>query len=135
MAGVAKERIRDWMRRRFPSRLAIAVYECADVTQLLPPGDPTYGLIFREGMLFASRDLPIPAPRWELVVLTSVLANYSVERIVTALEALAVPALTARPHLRVLIDDSLQLCDWGPSSTGDTIAELKPCDIPGATTV
>src|SRR6185295_9784651 len=68
MAGVVKERIRDWMRRRVPSdQDNIRVYECADITDLLEPGDPAYGLANREGMLFTSRDHPAPAPRRELV--------------------------------------------------------------------
>jgi hypothetical protein len=57
------------------------------------------------------------------VILTSVLANYSPERIIKALEAEVVPALEARPHQRVLVNDNLMICDWGPSSTGSDKTE------------
>jgi hypothetical protein len=131
MAGVAKERIRDWMSRRFPPTAKyVGVFECADVTQLLAPGEPTHELVAREGMLFASRDRAAPAPRRELVILTSVLANYSVERIITALENTVAAGLEAQPHLRLLIADDLRVFQWGPSSTGAQEAETEPCDAP-----
>jgi hypothetical protein len=134
MAGVAKERIKDWLRRRFPPKANyVSVFECADVTQLLGPNEPTAGLVAREGMLFASRDLAAPSPRREVVILTSVLASYSVERIITTLERQVVPYLDARPHLRVLIGDDLQVTSWGHSSTGPGEAETDPCEAPQPT--
>jgi hypothetical protein len=75
-------------------------------------------------MLFASRDRESPAPRREVVILTSVFANYSPERIIKALDTEVVPALEARPHQRVLVNDNLMICDWGPSSTGTDKSEL-----------
>jgi hypothetical protein len=134
MAGVAKERIKDWLRRRFPPKANyVSVFECDDVTQLLEPNEPTRGLAAREGMLFASRDLAAPAPRREVVILTSVLASYSVERIITTLESHVVPQLDARPQLRVLIGDDLRVVSWGPSSTGAGEAETEPCEAPQPT--
>jgi hypothetical protein len=134
MAGVAKERIKDWLRRRFPPKANyVSVFECADVTQLLGPNEPTSGLVAREGMLFASRDLMAPAPRREVVILTSVLANYSVERIITILESQVVPHLDARPQLRILIGDDLRVVSWGQSSTGAGEAETEPCEAPQPT--
>jgi|SRR6185503_13986433 len=128
MAGVVKERIKDWMRRRFPPQAKyISVYECADVTQLLRSGEPHCGLASREGMLFASRDFAAPAPRKELVILTSVLANYSAERLITLLDKLA-PNLDLRPDVRLLIGDQLGIRTWGLSSTGNGAEEIKPCD-------
>ena len=131
MAGVAKERIKDWMRRRFPPQAKfVAVFECADVTSLLGNGDATYGFNSREGMLFASRDQATPAPRKELVILTSVLANYSAERIITTLERNVAPNLDSRPHLRLLLGEGLRVFSWGLSSTGAGEAEVDPCDAP-----
>lgn len=131
MAGVAKERIRDWMSRRFPPKAKyVSVFECGDVTDLLGEGEPTYELVAREGLVFGSRDHAAPAPRKELVILTSVLANYSVERIVSTLEKDAAPILEAHPHLRLLIDDDLRVLSWGQSSTGADEAENEPCDAP-----
>jgi hypothetical protein len=131
MAGVAKERIREWMSRRFPPKAKyVSVFECADVTQLLGEGEPTHRLVAREGLLFGSRDHAAPAPRKELVILTSVLANYSVERIVSTLERDTAPNLEAQPHLRSLIDDDLRVFSWGQSSTGAREAENEPCDAP-----
>jgi hypothetical protein len=131
MAGVAKERIKDWMRRRFPPQEKyVSVFECADVTQLLTVGEPTHGLISREGMIFASRDRAAPAPRKEIVILTSVLANYSVERIVTILEKHIAPNLATRPHIRMLVGDELSIRAWGRSSTGSEETEIEPCDDP-----
>ena len=132
MAGVVKERIKDWMRRRFPPQAKyINVYECADVSQLLSSGEPNHGLVSREGMLFASRDFAAPAPRKEVVILTSVLANYSAERIITLLEKVA-PNLDLRPDVRLLIGDQLGIRAWGLSSTGNGNAETEPCDAPRA---
>jgi len=131
MAGVAKERIKDWMRRRFPPRANyIRVFECADVTQLLGLTEPTNGVAAREGLLFASREHAAPAPRKEVVILTSVLANYSVERIITILERHVVPSLESRPELRMLISDDLVVTLWGQSSTGAEEAETDPCEAP-----
>jgi hypothetical protein len=131
MAGVVRERIKDWMRRRFPPRANyISVYECADVTQLLPPGAPTHGLESREGMVFASRDLTPPAPRKEIVILTSILANYSAERIISILERLVAPILEARAETRVLVGDELRMHAWGAAAT-DAAAD-EPCDAPQA---
>jgi hypothetical protein len=131
LAGAAKERIRDWMRRRFPPRTKqVHIYECADVTQLLDPGDATDGLTSREGMLFSSREHVAPAPRKEVVILTSVLANYSVERIVTVLERYVAPNLDAQPQLRILLGDDLRVVPWGRSSTGVGEAESEPCEAP-----
>lgn len=131
MAGVIKERIKDWMRRRFPPRAEfIHLYECLDVTELLQDGEPHYGLASREGMLFASRDYAAPAPRKEVVILTSVLANYSADRIITLLERLA-PNLDLRPDIRLLIGDELAIRPWGQSSTGTGPDETDPCDAPG----
>src|SRR5688572_12901779 len=110
MAGVAKQRSKDWLRRRFPPLARYdEAYECADVTQLLGPDDRGYGLASREAMLFASRDVAAPAPRKEVGILTSVLASYSVERIITTLETYVAPNLDARPHLRMLIGDNLRV--------------------------
>jgi hypothetical protein len=134
MAGVAKERIKDWLRRRFPPKANyVNVFECADVTQLLEPNEPTGGLAAREGMLFASRDLAAPAPRKEVVILTSVLASYSVERIITILESQVVSHLDAHPQLRMLIGDDLRVVSWGHSSTGADEAETEPCEAPQPT--
>jgi hypothetical protein len=134
MAGVAKERIKDWLRRRFPPKANyVSVFECADVTQLLGPNEPTGGLVAREGMLFASRDFAAPAPRREVVILTSVLASYSVERIITTLESQVVPHLDARPQLRMLIGDDLRVVSWGHSSTGPGESETEPCEAPQPT--
>lgn len=131
MAGAAKERIREWLSRRFPPQARyVSVFECADVTQLLGRGEPDHELVAREGLLFGSRDQAIPAPRKELVILTSVLANYSVERIITSLERDIAPGLDARPHLRLLLGDDLRVIPWGPSSTGAAEAETEPCDVP-----
>ena len=131
MAGVAKERIKDWLRRRFPPQAKfVEVFECADVTQLLGPDDRTHGVTSREAMLFASRDDAAPAPRKEIVILTSVLASYSVERIITTLETYVAPNLDARPHLRMLIGENLRVFAWGKSSTGDSEAESDPCEAP-----
>ena len=131
MAGVAKERIRDWMSRRFPPRAKfVSVFECADVTKLLGQGEATHGLAAREGMLFGSRDHATPAPRKELVILTSVLANYSVERIISTIEKDVGPTLDSQPYLRVLIGDDLRVFSWGQSSTGVDEAEADPCDAP-----
>jgi hypothetical protein len=130
MAGVVKERIKDWMRRRFPPQAKyISVFECADVTQLLASGEPHQGLASREGMLFASRDFAAPAPRKEVVILTSVLANYSAERIITLLEKVA-PNLDMRPDVRLLIGDQLGIRAWGLSSTGNGTEEREPCEAP-----
>jgi hypothetical protein len=132
MAGVVKERIKDWMRRRFPPQAKyVSVYECADVTELLTDGEPHQGLASRESMLFASRDFAAPAPRKEVVILTSVLANYSAERIITLLEKVA-PNLDLRPDVRVLIGDQLGIRAWGLSSTGNHSEEIEPCDAPDA---
>ena len=88
MAGVVKERIRDWIKRRFlPGPGYVQIYECVDVVQLLETGARDYGLASREGMLFCCRDQPLPAPRKEIVILTSVLASYSPERIIKCLES------------------------------------------------
>jgi hypothetical protein len=131
MAGVAKERIKDWLRRRFsPLAKYVEVYECADVTQLLGPADRRYGVGPREAMLFASRDVASPAPRKEVVILTSVLANYSAERIISTLESSVAPNLAARPHLRLLVADGLRIFSWGESSTGEPVAETEPCEAP-----
>jgi hypothetical protein len=131
MAGVAKERIRDWMRRRFPPQNRyVTVFECADVTQMLSAGESTYGLTYREGMLFASRDHEAPAPRKELIILTSVLASYSAERIITLLEEDAIDELVTAPHRRRLVDDNLRVYEWGQSSTGTDESETQPCDVP-----
>jgi hypothetical protein len=131
MAGVAKERIKDWMRRRFPPQNKyVSVFECADVTHLLGAREPTYGMGSREGMLFASRDQAIPGPRKELVILTSVLASYSAERIISTLEKSVAPNLDSRPHLRLLVGEGLRIFSWGPSSTGSGEAEAEPCDAP-----
>jgi len=134
MAGVAKERIKDWMRRRFPPKANyISVFECADVSQLLGLTGPTNGLAAREGLLFASREHPAPAPRKEVVILTSVLASYSVERIITILEGHVVPHLQSRPEQRRLIGDDLLVISWGQSSTGTGEAEADPCAAPQPT--
>jgi hypothetical protein len=131
MAGVAKERIKDWMRRRFPPKANfVSVFECADVTTLLEPTEPRAGLVAREGMLFGSRDHAAPAPRKEVVILTSVLASYSVERIITTLERHVIPNLDSRPELRVLVGDNLRVFSWGQSSTGAGEAETEPCEAP-----
>jgi len=131
MAGVAKERIKDWLRRRFPPQAKfVEVFECADVTQLLGPEDRLRGVTSREAMLFASRDEAAPAPRKEIVILTSVLASYSVERIITTLETYVAPNLEARPHLRMLIGENLRVVAWGKSSTGEGEAESDPCEAP-----
>lgn len=131
MAGVAKERIRDWMSRRFPPQAKfVSVFECADVTQLLDRGEPQHEMVAREGLLFGSRDHAAPAPRKELVILTSVLANYSVERIISTLEKDIAPNLDSQPHLRLLIGDDLRVFSWGPSSTGAGDPETEPCDDP-----
>lgn len=130
MAGVVKERIKDWMRRRFPPQAKyVTVHECTDVTQLLRHGEPHYGLASREGMLFASRDFAAPAPRKELVILTSVLANYSAERIIMLLEKVA-PNLDLRPDVRLLVGDQLGIHTWGQSSTGSGTDDAAPCDAP-----
>lgn len=131
MAGAAKERIREWLSRRFPPHAKyVSVFECADVTQLLGRGEPSHELGAREGLLFGSRDQVVPAPRKELVILTSVLASYSVERIMTTLERDIAPSLDSRPHLRLLIGDDLRVIPWGQSSTGAREAETEPCDVP-----
>lgn len=131
MAGVAKERIKDWLRRRFPPQARyVEVFECADVTQLLGPDDRAQGLTAREAMLFVSRDSAPPAPRREVVILTSVLASYSVERLITTLETHVAPNLDARPHLRMLVGDNLRVYAWGRSSTGEPEAEKEPCEAP-----
>jgi hypothetical protein len=131
MAGIAKERIRDWMSRRFPPRAKfVSVFECADVTQLLGKDEATHGLVAREGILFGSRDQATPAPRKELVILTSVLANYSVERIISTIEKDVAPTLDSQPSVRVLIGDDLRVFSWGQSSTGAGEAETDPCDAP-----
>jgi hypothetical protein len=131
MAGAAKERIRDWMSRRFPPRAQyVSVFECADVTKLLGEGEPTHELVAREGLLFGSRDHAAPAPRKELVILTSVLANYSVERILSSLQKDIASSLDSQPHLRMLVGDDLRAVAWGTSSTGAGEAETEPCDAP-----
>jgi hypothetical protein len=131
MAGVAKERIKDWMRRRFPPVAKfVSVFECADVTQLLGEDEPRDGIAAREGMLFASRDQVAPAPRKELVILTSVLASYSAERIITMLEKSVAPNLDSRPHFRLLLGENLRIFSWGQSSTGFGQGESDPCDPP-----
>ena len=130
MAGAAKERIREWMSRRFPPRAKyVGVFECADVTHLLGRGEPNHELAAREGLLFGSRDQAVPAPRKELVILTSVLANYSVERIITTLEAIA-PSLDSQPQRRLLVGDDLRIFSWGASSTGAGEGETEPCEAP-----
>ena len=130
MAGTIKERIRDWMRRRFPPEAKyVKVYECADVTELLPVGAETFGLNLREGFLFTSRDLALPAPRKELLILTSVLASYSTERIIKILDTQVADDLESRPHTRLLVDDELRIRVWGQSSTGGKM-EAEPCDTP-----
>lgn len=134
MAGVAKERIKDWMRRRFPPQASyVSVFECADVTDLLGQREPTHVLASREGMLFTSRDVAAPAPRKEVVILTSVLASYSVERIITTLEMHIAPNLHSQPQLRLLVSDDLKILSWGQSSTGTGEAEAEPCDEPQGT--
>jgi hypothetical protein len=100
------------------------------VTHLLGQGEPTYELAAREGLLFGSRDQPAPAPRKEVVILTSVLANYSVERIVTILERDVAPCLESQPHRRLLLGDDLRVFAWGQSSTGAGEPETEPCDAP-----
>lgn len=131
MAGVAKYRIEEWMRRRFPPQPKhIHIYECADVMQLLGPGAATNGFASREGMLFASRDQAIPAPRKEFVILTSVLASYSVERIIKSLELHVAPKLNSQPQLRLLVADDLRVVSWGQSSTGADETETEPCEAP-----
>ena len=131
MAGAAKERIKEWMSRRFPPRAKyVSVFECADVTQLLGQDGPSQEFVAREGVLFGSRDHAAPAPRKELVILTSVLANYSVERIITIIERDIAPSLGLNPHLRSLIGDDLRVLPWGQSSTGPGEAETEPCDVP-----
>jgi hypothetical protein len=131
MAGAAKERIREWMSRRFPPRAKyVSVFECADVTQLLSRGEPSHELLAREGLLFGSRDRAAPAPRKEFVILTSVLANYSVERIITILERDIAPPLDSHPQLRLLVGDDLRVLSWGQSSTGAGEAETEPCEAP-----
>ena len=131
MAGASKERIREWMSRRFPPKAKfVSVFECADVTQLLGRGEPDDELVAREGLLFGSRDRAVPAPRKELVILTSVLANYSVERIITSLEKDVAPNLELRSDLRLLLGDDLRVIPWGQSSTGAGEAETEPCDAP-----
>lgn len=131
MAGVAKERIRDWMSRRFPPRAKyISVFECADVNELMGKAEPSTHLVAREGLLFGSRDRAAPAPRKELVILTSVLANYSVERIITILEADIAPRLESQPHRRLLVGDDLQVFSWGQSSMGADEPETEPCEEP-----
>lgn len=133
MAGVAKHRIKEWMLRRFPPQNKyVHVYECADVTTLLANREATNGFASREGMLFGSRDQAVPAPRKEFVILTSVMASYSVERIISALEA-AAPQLDAQPQLRLLIADDLRVVSWGQSSTGADEAESEPCAAPPPT--
>jgi hypothetical protein len=84
-------------------------------------------------MLFGSRDNAAPAPRKEVVILTSVLASYSVERIIMTLESHVVPNLDARPQLRMLIGDNLRVVSWGQSSTGAGEAESEPCEAPQPT--
>jgi hypothetical protein len=134
MAGVTKERIKDWIRRRFPPRANyVSVFECADVTDLLDQREATHGLASREGMLFTSRDAAAPAPRKEVVILTSVLASYSVERIITILEMHIAPNLQTKPHLRLLVADDLKILSWGLSSTGTGEEEIEPCDEPQGT--
>lgn len=131
MAGAAKERVKEWMSRRFPPRAKyVSVFECADVTQLLGRDDPSHGVGAREGLLFGSRDQATPAPRKELVILTSVFANYSVERIITIIERDIAPNLDLHPHLRSLIGDDLRVFPWGQSSIGAGEAETEPCDAP-----
>lgn len=131
MAGAAKERIKEWMSRRFPPRAKyVSVFECADVTQLLGLDEPRHGFVAREGLLFGSRDHVTPAPRKELVILTSVLASYSVERIIISIERDIAPHLDVRPHQRLLIGDDLRVFPWGQSSTGQGEAETEPCDAP-----
>lgn len=131
MAGIAKERIRDWMSRRFPPQAKyVSVFECADVNQLMGQRDPTQQFVAREGLLFGSRDQAAPGPRKEFVILTSVLANYSVERVISILEEYIAPNLAARPHLRLLLGDELRVFSWGESSTGSGEAETEPCDVP-----
>jgi hypothetical protein len=130
MAGTIKERIRNWMRKRFPPKENyIKIYECADVCELLLNDDPRYELVNREGMLFTARDLALPAPRKELVILTSVLASYSAERIIAILEKDVAPNLGARPQQRLLVDDQLTVWAWGESSIGGK-AEEDPCETP-----
>jgi hypothetical protein len=130
MAGAVKERIKDWMRRRFPPLANfIQVYECLDVAALLGKGDPQYGLASREGMLFTSRDYDAPAPRKELIILTSVLASYSADRLITLLERVA-QNLDLRPDIRLLVADELAIRPWGQSSTGQGPEETDPCDAP-----
>jgi len=131
MAGAARERIRDWMSRRFPPRAKyVSVFECADVTAILGLDEPRHELGAREGLLFGSRDQAVPAPRKELVILTSVLANYSVERIIISIERDIAPDLDSRPQLRLLLGDDLRVLPWGQSSTGEGEAETEPCDAP-----
>lgn len=131
MAGAAKERIRDWMSRRFPPRAKfVSVFECADVTKLLSRGEPDHDLKAREGMLFGTRDLAVPAPRKELVILTSVLANYSAERVISVIDKEVAPRLEAQPHIRIMIGDDLRVFSWGESSTGAGSEENEPCDAP-----
>jgi hypothetical protein len=100
------------------------------VTTLLGANDRSQGLTSREAMLFASRDDVAPAPRREVVILTSVLASYSVERIIATLEIYVAPNLDARPHLRMLIGENLRVFSWGQSSTGESEAESEPCEAP-----
>ena len=131
MAGAAKERIRDWMSRRFPPRAKfVSVFECADVTKLLTQGEPSHHLLAREGMLFGARDVAAPAPRKELVILTSVLANYSAERFISVIDKDVAPKLDSQPHIRVMIGDDLRVCSWGESSTGAGSEENEPCEAP-----
>lgn len=128
MAGVVRERIRNWMQRHFPADPPfVRVFECRDVTDLLGESDVTTGLENREGMLFASRNQPVPAPRREMVILTRVMANYSAERIISALDQVLAAELTAHPETRLLLDDDLRVIAWGRSSTGDTDTEANPC--------
>jgi hypothetical protein len=130
MAGTVKERIKDWMRRRFPPETKfIKVYECADVAELMEISEPTFGLGKREGMLFTSRDAPIPAPRKELVILTSALASYSTDRIIKLLDQDIAGDLESKPHTRLLVDDELGTHMWGESSIGG-VAEEEPCETP-----
>lgn len=131
MAGIAKERIRDWMSRRFPPHAKyISVFECDDVNQLLGKEQPSHEAVSREGLLFGSRDQAVPAPRKELVILTSVLANCSVERVISILEEYVAPNLASHPHLRLLLGDDLRVVSWGESSTGSGEAETEPCEAP-----
>lgn len=133
MAGIVKERIRDWMRRKYPPmENYVRVFECHDVTQLLPDEARMSGLRSREGMIFASRDTAAPAPRKEIVILTRVLANYSAERIITILDRLAAKELTSSPSRQLLLDDDLGVRAWGPASTGPDAAEVEPCERPAA---